>query len=105
MAREMISECQSCGCKDLFVRKDFPQRLGLGMVVAAGVAFVVLAARPGTFWLGLMVLVGTVLVDAVLYFMVGKVTVCYRCRAEHRGAVNPEHGGFDLATGEKYRGE
>ncbi len=38
-----------------------------------------------------------------MYLVVPKITVCYRCRAEFRGPVNPEHGGFELAVGEKYR--
>lgn len=105
MAKEVISACPKCGCRDLFVRKDFPQKVGLGLVIGAAVAFLALAARPGTFYVGVWVLIGAMVVDAILFLMVGKVTVCYRCRAEHRGPVNPEHGGFDLATGEKYRGE
>jgi hypothetical protein len=45
-----------------------------------------------------------VAVDALLYLVVGKMTVCYRCRAEFRDApINPDHEGFDLAVAEKYR--
>lgn len=44
-----------------------------------------------------------VAIDAAIYLFVGKVTVCYKCRAEYRGlAYNPEHEPFDLATSEKY---
>ena len=54
---------------------------------------------PATF----ATLFSLVLVDAAIYFFVGKVTVCYRCRAEYRGlAYNPDHEGFDRATAEKY---
>ena len=99
-----LKECPKCGCRDLFVRKDFPQKVGLGIVVAAGVAFVILAARPRTFYLGVWVLVGAAAVDAALYFWVPKVTTCYRCRADFRGVpINPEHHAFELATAEKYR--
>jgi hypothetical protein len=87
------------------VRKDFPQKLGLTVVAAAAVAFLILAARPGTFVIGVWVLVAATAADALLYVFVPRVTVCYRCRAEFRGVpVNPDHEGFDLATGEKYRG-
>jgi hypothetical protein len=99
-----LTTCPHCGCRDFFVRKDFPQKVGLAVVVVAAVAFVVLAVRRTTMYLGVLVLLAAFVVDAVLYFFVPKVTVCYRCRAEFRGlAVNPEHEGFELAVGEKYR--
>ncbi len=48
-------------------------------------------------------LAALVVIDAALYIFVGKVTVCYRCRAEYRGVrYNADHKGFDLATSEKY---
>lgn len=103
-ANEPLTACPACGCRDLFVRKDFPQRVGLAVVVVAGIAFLVLAARPTTFFIGVWVLVASVAVDAVLFFFVRKVTVCYRCRGEFRGVpLNPRHGPFELAVAEKYR--
>lgn len=101
---QMLEACPRCGCRDLFVRKDFPQRLGLAIVVVAGVAFLVLAAWRELFHLGVAVLLAAVALDALLYLLVPKMTVCYRCRAEFRDVpVNPQHGGFELAVGEKYR--
>ena len=86
------------------MRKDFPQRLGLSIVVAAGVAFLILAANPHTFYLGVWILVAATGVDALFYFFVRKITVCYRCREEFRDVpVNPHHGGYELGVGEKYR--
>ena|SRR5438552_18903545 len=102
--KEPLKVCPGCGCRDLFIRKDFPQKLGLTVVAIAGLSFLVLAARPTTFYLGVWVLVGAAAVDAVLFFFVPKVTVCYRCRAEFRGRpFNPAHGPFELAVAEKYR--
>lgn len=99
-----LKTCPACGCRDLFVRKDFPQRLGLGLVVVAGLTFLVLAAWRRWFWIGAVVLLAAVLVDAALYLLVRKVTVCYRCRSEFRDVpINPEHEGFELAVGERYR--
>ncbi len=99
-----LSTCLACGCRDLFIRKDFPQKLGLGLVVVAGVVFLVLAANPTTFYLGVWVLVGSAVIDAIIYAFVGKVTVCYKCRSEFRNRpLNPEHEAFELATAEKYR--
>lgn len=101
---EPLSTCPACGCRDLFIRKDFPQKVGLGIVVLAAAAFLVLAARPATFYLGAWVLIAAAALDAVLYLVVPKVTVCYKCRREFRGArLNPAHGGFELAVAEKYR--
>src|SRR5205085_952720 len=99
----ILSECPQCHCRDLFVRKNFPQKLGLGIVVVAAIAFLILAANPTTFYLGVYILLIPVVIDGLLYFFVRKITVCYRCRAEFAGPINPEHRGFELATGEKYR--
>jgi len=99
-----LSRCPQCGCSELFIRKDFPQRLGLAIVVVAGVAFLALASSRSNFYLGVCVLLAAVLIDAVLWWFVPRITVCYRCRAEFRDVpVNPAHDGFELAVGEKYR--
>jgi hypothetical protein len=101
---EPLTSCPRCGCNDLFVRKDFPQKIGLGIVIIAALAFLVLAASRGNFYLGAIVLVIAALIDAMLYALVPRMTVCYRCRAEFRDVpINPEHEGFELAVGEKYR--
>ena len=99
-----LTRCPRCGCGDLFIRKDFPQKLGLAIVVLAAVAFLVLAASRQRFYLGVIVLLAAVAVDAALYWFVPRITVCYKCRGEFRDApINPEHEGFDLAVAEKYR--
>jgi len=104
MADQPITACPKCGCRDLFVRKDFPQKTGLAVVVIAGLAFLALAARRGTFYLGVWVLVAAAAVDALLYALVPRVTTCYRCRSDFRGVpLNPEHGPFELAVAEKHR--
>jgi|SRR4051812_41170868 hypothetical protein len=102
---EPLQQCPNCGCRDLFVRKDFPQKLGMTIVVVSAITFLALAAWRGTFYLGAIVLIVAVIVDAALYVLVGKVTVCYRCRAEFRDSpINPNHHAFELAIAEKYRG-
>ncbi len=102
--RQPLSACPRCGCRDLFVRKDFPQGVGIAIVVCAGVAFLVLASSRQRFYLGALVLVAAVAVDLVLYSFVPRITVCYRCRTEFRDTpINPLHGGYELAVGEKYR--
>jgi hypothetical protein len=101
---EPLEKCPDCGCPDLFIRKDFPQKLGLLVVVAAALAFCILAANPHTLYLGFWVLSGAAVVDAVLYLLVPRATVCYRCRRTFRGVLlNPKHEGFELSIAEKYR--
>jgi hypothetical protein len=103
-AGEPLTNCPNCGCRDLFVRKNFPQKLGLTIVIVAGVSFLILAAFPRTFYIGVFVLLASVVVDFIVYFFVGRITVCYRCRSEFRDrALNPRHEGFELAVAEKYR--
>lgn len=97
-----ISTCPCCSGREFFLRKDFPQWLGLMIVIDAAIASCVFLYLKMMMWVWI-VLGGAVLVDAALYFVTGIVTVCYRCRAEFRGvAYNPAHTGFDLATSEKY---
>jgi hypothetical protein len=91
----VIQTCPQCGCRDLFIRKDFPQKLGLGLVILAGISFLILAANPSTFYIGAWILVAAAAVDAVIYLFVGKVTVCYKCQSEFRGRLlNPKHKAF-----------
>ena len=90
-----------CGCRELFIRKDFPQKLGLAVVLIAGVASIILFRR--NFLAAYAVLAAAMAVDFLWYLMIGKVTTCYACRAEYRGReTDPAHEGFDLATSEKY---
>src|SRR5437763_4140111 len=103
-SKQYLQACPKCGCRDLFIRKAFPQKLGLAIVIVAGVAFVILAAWRAYFYVGALVLIAAAFIDSVLYWIVPKLTVCYRCRAEFRDVpVNPRHHGFELAVGEKYR--
>jgi hypothetical protein len=103
MAREGdVRRCAVCGGTEFFVRKDFPQKLGLMLVILFGAVasvFYYFENIPATFG----TLASLVVVDAAIYLFVGRVTACYRCRAEYRGvAYNPDLEGFDLATSEKY---
>ena len=100
-AEQRLGQCPLCGCREFFIRKDFPQRLGLVIVVvSAAISVATLSSNLAVSW---GVLAAAVLIDLALYLVVGKVTVCYACRAEFRGAaINPEHHGFDLARSEKY---
>ena len=91
-----VDRCPVCGCPHLYFQKDFNQKLGLGIVALAGVVGLVFVAidRPVGFYLALL---SAVLLDALLYLILPRVTICYACRAEFRGfALHPENGPFDL---------
>lgn len=100
-SQNMVDCCAICGGRELFVRKDFPQRLGLGVVIVFGLAAVYcFTISPLLAW---SVLVAAALIDLIVYVCVGRVTTCYSCRAEYRKCrLNAAHEGFDLGTSEKY---
>lgn len=96
-----LRRCLVCPCTELFTRKDFPQRLGVGIVVVGFAASCVTWA-----WRLLVptfaILFGTALIDVVLYLLMPECQTCYRCGARYRGfGGHPE--GFDLETHEKHR--
>jgi hypothetical protein len=102
-----LRSCAWCGTDDLYLQKDFPQGLGLAIVV---VGF----AISTVFWYyerpipAYLVLLASALLDMILYYRVPDVTICYRCLGQYRG-VGANAGGrfraFDLAIGERYRQE
>jgi hypothetical protein len=102
-----LSACAWCATEDLYLQKDFPQRLGLAIVVLG-------FAVSTVFWYYYMpiaafaVLLATAALDVALVYLVPDVTICYRCLSQHRGpGTNPDHqiAPFDIAIGERYRQE
>ena len=88
---------------DLFVRKDFPQRLGV-LLVVVGLIGSTIAWYFYNIWLTYGILFGTVLIDLVLYVVVSDCLMCYRCGAIYRGLKSlEEHKPFNLETHERYR--
>ena len=107
VAQGELQACPLCMTTDLYVQKDFPQGLGLFIVV---VGF----AISTIFWYyempipAYLVLVASGLLDLILYHLVGDVTICYRCLCQLRGEGSNRDGRyrpFDLAIGERYRQE
>lgn len=102
-----LRKCPLSATEDLYVQKDFPQGLGLAIVI---VGFVI----STVFWYydrpvpALGVLLVSALADMALFYIVPDVTICYRCLSQFRGVgANPEgrFKFFDLAVGERYRQE
>ncbi len=100
---EKIHRCLVCPSSDLFVRKDFPQRLGV-TVVAIGILASCVAWAYHQLIPTFVILFLTALVDVVLYLVVPNALMCYRCGAQYRGAPNLEsHSPFNLETHERHR--
>lgn len=98
-----LKRCLICPSTDLFVRKDFPQRIGVG-IVAVGIL-----ASCVTWGMSLLIptfaiLFATALIDVVLYLIVPDALMCYRCGATYRLAEgHSDHGPFNLETHERHR--
>ncbi|MFO0788123.1 MAG: hypothetical protein U0805_01610 [Pirellulales bacterium] len=98
-----LNRCLVCPSIDLYARKDFPQKLGVGLVVLGFIASTIAWANYQVLW-SFAILFATALVDLVLYIVMGESLTCYRCGAQYRGFEEIElHGGFDLETHERYR--
>jgi hypothetical protein len=102
-----LRACPRCATPELYIQKDFPQGLGLFIVI---VGFVI----STVFWylemplLTYTVLLASALVDMFLYYRVPDVTICYRCLSQIRGPGSSPGASvlpFDLAIGERYRQE
>ncbi len=100
---QRIRKCLVCPSTDLYVRKDFPQRLGVGLVIVGILGSSIAWYHMYLYWT-FAILFATALADVLLYFVVGEALMCYRCDAHYRGVVEMDsHGPFDLETHEKYR--
>lgn len=100
---DRLERCLACPSTDLFLRKDFPQRLGVLIVV---LGFVASSIAWGLYhqYLTFAILFAVALIDLVLYLFVGEALMCYRCGAMYRGVPGQESfGHFDLSTHEKHR--
>lgn len=101
-ASNRVDRCGFCGNRAFFVQRDFDQRIGcaimaasLGLALAVGWKFGWIYFTP--------VLLATVLVDWILAWRIGPVTICYRCDAEYRDvAANPRHRPYDPHIAERY---
>lgn len=100
-----VSRCVICRGQDLFMRKDFPQRVGVAIVVIGSLASCYAWYRHQVF-LTFGILFTTAAIDVLLYLLVRDAVVCYRCGAHYRGCDEWDtHGSFDLEVHERYRQE
>ncbi len=102
-----LDACPWCLTTDLYTQKDFPQALGLMIVmfqIGISTVFWYYEKPIETF----AVLLTFTLLDWALYPRVPDVTICYRCFCQVRGLgsnVDGRFPPFDLAIGERYRQE
>jgi hypothetical protein len=91
-----VDRCCVCGYEHLHIRKDFPRRLGLAIVLVAAVLCFTKITPPGWFFLPLVV---ASVVDLLLYQVIPWKVVCYVCETEYR-RTKPLPGlqPFDLAV-------
>lgn len=102
--RGVVTTCVSCGHDNLYVQKDFNRQAGMAIVVIGIAASLYFFAKNQPV-LAMASLAATAVVDFLVYFLVGEVTVCYACHAVYRGfGRNTEHEPFDLKKLEKYGG-
>jgi hypothetical protein len=97
-----VDRCGFCANRAFFVQRDFDQRIGCAVMAASLALALIVGGRFG--WIYFTpVLLATVLIDWVLAFRIGPVTICYRCDAEYRDvAVNPRHRPYDAHIAERY---
>lgn len=102
---ESLAACPICGNREIYKKKDFPHWLGLTILTVACLAFLLANAFRHQ-WLAWVILIGSALIDGLMYLFVGDVSVCYRCGAHCRGfAASAAHPPHDLGISERYRQE
>jgi len=98
-----VTRCLVCPSTELFVRKDFSQKLGVAIVVLGVIISSIFWFYRMPYWtFGTLFIFA--LIDVILYLIVGNVLHCYRCQAQYRGVPGlDDHESFDLETHEKHR--
>lgn len=100
--KSTLNRCLICGNPELFIRKDFSQRLGL-LIIFIGFTLSSIAWYNYWTYTTYMILFGTALLDLVLYSLVGNLLQCYRCHCQCRGLDTENHHHFDLEVHERHR--
>ncbi len=100
-----LTACVVCGNHELYKKKDFPHALGMAILITAVILSTVTYYSYEKWW-SWSFLIGSAIIDGVMYLIVGDVIVCYRCEAHYRGFKATEaHGPFEITIGERYRQE
>jgi hypothetical protein len=98
-----LARCIACPSHDLFVRKDFSQRLGVTIVTIGAIASSIPWYYGYPLWT-FAILFACAGIDLVLYLFMPECLMCYRCGAIYRDVPDMnEREHFDLETHEKHR--
>jgi hypothetical protein len=98
-----LKRCMVCPCEDLFIRKMFPQRLGVA-IVAIGFALSCVTWAYHNIYGTYAILFAVALIDGLLYLCLGNLLECYSCQAQYRDVPGLEKfQAFDLETHERHR--
>lgn len=97
--------CLACGCGDLWRRKNFPQQLGVAIVVLAAIISTIFWAKHEPVW-AIGTLMAAAAFDMLLFAFMPDVLVCYRCGARYL-RFDPAGGTpvFNLEMAERHRQE
>lgn len=100
-----LPSCVVCGNHELYKKKNFPHWLGMSILMVALILSTVTYYSYEKWW-SWSFLIGSAIVDGVMYLLVGDVVVCYRCEAHFRGfKATDAHQPFEITIGERYRQE
>ena len=98
-----LDRCLVCPSDDLFIRKDFSQRLGITIITIGFIASSIAWYYYYTI-LSYGILFASALLDITLFFVVGNLLECYRCHTQFRGfQAGEDQAGFDLVIHERER--
>lgn len=97
-AKGCVEKCYLCGCEEFYRQKDFNTKLGLWLIVL----MVVLAVCFNRWFI--QILIAFAVLDLALYFGLGDIVLCYRCRAIYRGfPISDKIAGFELKIHDQYQ--
>ncbi|MFT7642838.1 MAG: hypothetical protein ACI9G1_004597 [Pirellulaceae bacterium] len=98
-----ICNCLVCHGNELFIRKNFSQKLGVSIIAVGFIASSIAYYHYLIYW-SFGILLASALVDLLLYTFVGNMLECYRCHTEYRNVPGLEkHEAFSLETHERFR--
>lgn len=93
-----LRQCPLCEAAHLYTQKNFPKKLGIGIVAVAGIITILWDHK---YYFTLM---ATALIDFIIYQKCPNLTRCYLCKAAYSGDTPiPERTTYDLNLFERYK--
>ncbi len=97
--QESPQVCKACGDRHLYKQNDFNRSLGLGLIVVASLATIVLQYFSLNWWAVWSPMFLILIIDRLFSYLSPLVVICYRCGALHRGLAREKvelYDAFDL---------